>query len=442
MSKFFASSPNSVFFSGAKPTKKELMTSSSIKSSVMWFTVLLGQWVSARAGSIPAFSLLPTKIMGAQLMVSLSSSTNCVYSLQTACAVDSYWTDLTNRLGDGSTISFTFSLFPIAHFYRVVALPGNLLNLLPAAPILNPGETSLPDAVAGLAYSLQVSPAGTGKGPYDLMLSGSPPDGLMATITSNHTANASVQLASNGTNLVAGQRNQFTVSVRDAAGTNFSRLYNLRVISPPPTILTGMVTLKSGANSNIPLLTTNGTPPFTWSLVSGTLPQGVALSPTGILGGIPSDAASEINEDGRYTNLFRLVDSLTDRVTGLPAPRTSSATIVTLVRLSYYLNLILNRPEGPNFGGICVGCHGSAFPPDFSSGSALSVIDVSAGSGHRCDGFYTYVLPEDPFDSLIYEKLTSPPCGDQMPQGGPYFDYTQVGRVFRWINELTPGDND
>jgi hypothetical protein len=67
---------------------------------------------------------------------------------------------------------------------------------------------------------------------------------------------------------------------------------------------------------------------------------------------------------------------------------------------------------------------------------------ISAGTGGQCSGSYTYVVPSDPFNSLLYEKISNPPCGDQMPQGGPYFNYIVTDRVWRWINELTGADDD
>jgi len=391
---------------------------------------------------VPPFRILSVALQNQRATISINSATGSVYSLQTSDVLQTYWTDLTNRPGNGAALSFDTPLTDSRIFYRVAGLPANRLTLLPSSPLLSPGETSLPDATVGIPYAVKISPATTGKAPYDLQFSGSTPDGVSAIVTGNNSSNAVLRLTSTGTNMVAGQRRQLSVSVTDASGSNHIQIYDLRIISPPPAILTTQLTLKSGASTNLLLSATNGTVPLTWTVISGPLPGGIALSAAGTLNGTPTDAASELNEDGLYTNVFQVADSFTDRVTGKILPRTSCGTITTLVRLSYYLNLILNRPNGPAFGGICVGCHGPTFPPDFTSGSALAVIYVNAGTGGQCDGTYTYVVPSDPFNSLLYEKLTGPPCGDQMPQGGPYFNYIQTDRVKRWINELTGGDND
>ena len=391
---------------------------------------------------VPPFHILSIALQNQRATININSATGSVYALQTSDVLQTYWTDLTNRPGNGAALGFDTPLNDSRIFYRVAGFPPNRLTLLPASPLLSPGETSLPDATVGIPYTAEISPATTGKAPYDLQFSGSVPDGVSATVTSNNSSNAALRLTSTGTNLVAGQRRQLTVSVTDASGSNYIHLYDLRIISPPPAILTTQLTLKSGAATNILLTATNGTTPLNWTIISGPLPDGIALSAAGTLNGTPTDAASELNEDGLYTNVFQVADSFTDRVTGKTLPRTSCGTITTLVRLSYYRNLILSRPNGPALGGICVGCHGPAFPPDFSSGSALSVMYISAGTGGQCSGTYTYVVPSDPFNSLLYEKISNPPCGDQMPQGGPYFNYIQVGRVWRWINELTGADDD
>jgi hypothetical protein len=408
-----------------------------------WAFGRLSGWpLQGQTNPVPAFRILSIALKAQLATISINSATGCVYALQTSDGLRSYWTDLTNRPGNGLALGFDSLVSNRRIFYRVVGVPASRLTLFPSSPLLSSGETSLPDATVGSAYALDLSPASTGKGPYDLQLSGSAPDGISATVLSNHTFNALLRLSSSGTNLVAGQRRQFTLSVIDATGTNYNHSYDLRVIASPPGLPTTQITLKTGAAANLFLTATNGTPPFNWTLLSGALPEGIAVSGAGVITGTPTADASELDEDGLYTNVFQVADSFSDRVTGELVPRFSCGTITTLVRLSYQMNLILNRPNGPSFGGICVGCHGPTFPPDFGSGSALSVMYISAGTGGKCDAAYTYVTPGDPYDSLLYEKITSPPCGDQMPQGGPYFNYIQTDRVWRWINELTGADDD
>ena len=127
------------------------------------------------------------------------------------------------------------------------------------------------------------------------------------------------------------------------------------------------VTLKTGAETNLVLAATNGTAPLNWTVLSGALPAGIALSTAGAIMGNPTEDASELNEDGLYTNLFQVTDSFIDRVAGRSSSRSSCGTITTLVRLSYR-NLILNRPKGPAFGGIYRWVPSTGVPTGFHLG--------------------------------------------------------------------------
>ena len=119
--------------------------------------------------------------------------------------------------------------------------------------------------------------------------------------------------------------------------------------------------------------------------------------------------------------------------------------MVTRVRLSYKLNIFAfsrSNPNGPALSSRCVSCHFPGFGPDFSNQSALSVIGVNSGDGGECGTFRTYVTAGDPGLSLIYLKVTTPPCGSRMPLGGAALTAAQAKRLFRWITELTPDDVD
>src|SRR5271166_5824739 len=147
--------------------------------------------------------------------------------------------------------------------------------------------------------------------------------------------------------LSVGQRSQFALTVKDAAGTTLSRWYDVRVLAPAPRILTSQIVFKAGATTNVILISTNGTGPLTWALLSGQAPAGLSFFPSGSFVGTPTLDAAELNETGLYTNVVQVGDSYTDRVTGQTRARTVSQTITQLVRLSYQLNILPDRPEGP-----------------------------------------------------------------------------------------------
>src|SRR5262249_43828958 len=82
--------------------------------------------------------------------------------------------------------------------------------------------------------------------------------------------------ARNGTLTIAGQ----TYTVNQSAGTPGSLTLNTA-----PTLPTG----NSGSSYSVILSASGGTPPYTWSLTSGTLPAGLTLNTAqGIIAGTPT----------------------------------------------------------------------------------------------------------------------------------------------------------
>jgi hypothetical protein len=390
-----------------------------------------------------AVTLSPPVIQANVISFSFDSVAGQVFIVQSAAALGADWTDVTSFPGTGNAINFSGPVSGDQRFYRVKVMVVGSLDLSPSTPVLATGPVSLPDAAVGVAYAEQISPASSGVPPYTMQISGTPPDGVTLSISNNATAGAFVQVASTGAGLVADQRRQFSVTVTDSVNGTVSRNYDLRVVAPPPQISAGLLTFKAGENANVNLTATGGAGALSWSLVSGPLPDGLNLSASGTLTGMPSADAAEKNETGRYTNVIEVADSLTDRVTGALTPRRVTAPVEMLVRLSYVLNLRATRVGGPSFLATCTFCHGLGFEPDFTAPTAAAVIDVGSGSGGLCGTSRVYITPGDTANSLIYLKTSvTPPCGARMPQGGPFLSEQRWKRLERWILELTPADTD
>lgn len=151
---------------------------------------------------------------------------------------------------------------------------------------LSISPATLPDGAVGAAYSQTLTATG-GTAPYVWSLAtGSalppglgldPPTGVLS-----------------GTPLTAGTFN-FTVTVRDSAGTPLtgSRAYTMTI--QPSNVLTITTTSLPGAVVGTPysqtLAASGGTPPYTWSVSVGVLPAGLALDPaTGVISGTPTTA--------------------------------------------------------------------------------------------------------------------------------------------------------
>jgi mono/diheme cytochrome c family protein len=94
---------------------------------------------------------------------------------------------------------------------------------------------------------------------------------------------------------------------------------------------------------------------------------------------------------------------------------------------------IINGP--PN----CNGCHTPPSPTgnlDMSTQAKAyaNLVGQPATSAPSCASeALDLVAPGAPSQSLMYLKVTSPPCGKQMPLGGPYLTAPQVALIQSWI---------
>ena len=98
-------------------------------------------------------------------------------------------------------------------------------------------------------------------------------------------------------------------------------------------------------------------------------------------------------------------------------------------------------------GPVCKTCHqpgGLAPFQDFStqSGAYAALVDVKA-SGPSCGAAgETRVVAGDASQSLLFQKISqaSPPCGSQMPLGGPPLSQAQMSLIENRINEGAKND--
>lgn len=166
--------------------------------------------------------------------------------------------------------------------------------------------TTLPDGTAGSSYASTLSASG-GTAPYSWsIVSGALPPGL--TLSSGGSLG--------GTPTTAGT---YTVSIKvtDGSGAPATRSYTVTVHAattappPPPTTPTTLsisssVTFSSGVVGIVYLpqvaFAVGGTSPYTWSIVSGTVPPGLTFSSGGVLSGTPTTA-------GTYSFTAKVVDA-------------------------------------------------------------------------------------------------------------------------------------
>ena len=194
---------------------------------------------------------------------------------------------------------------------------------------------SLPGGQAGLAYS-QVLTAAGGATPYAwTVTAGSLPGGLSL---------ASGTGVISGTPAAAGT-SSFTVTVTDADSATGTKALSIVVVPAALTVTTA--TLLDGTSGTAgysqTLAATGGTTPYTWSVVSGALPGGLALTgATGVIAGTPSaagdfaftvratDAAAVTADKALTIHVAAAAGVLTVTTASLPAGATGQAYLAQL----------------------------------------------------------------------------------------------------------------
>ncbi len=138
----------------------------------------------------------------------------------------------------------------------------------------------------GVAYSAQINVTPT-TAPYGFSItSGALPPGL--SLSASSTANPTVTLG--GTPTTAGN-STFTLTATDSAGNTASQVYSLAIGAAPITISPGSLPAGTlGTAYSQKLTATGGAGGYTFTLGTGALPDGIALSSAGLLNGIPTAA--------------------------------------------------------------------------------------------------------------------------------------------------------
>jgi prepilin-type N-terminal cleavage/methylation domain-containing protein len=159
---------------------------------------------------------------------------------------------------------------------------GSAFQSLSISIIAGPSITTslLPNGVPHSAYS-QIMTVSGGTSPYSWSISsGYLPGGLTLNTSSG---------AISGTPTTAGTFN-FTVTVSDSLGITDTDALCITIGSFPVNITTGSFSMgKVGVGYNQTLGATGGVTPYTWSLASGSLPNGLTLnSSSGIISGSPT----------------------------------------------------------------------------------------------------------------------------------------------------------
>lgn len=162
--------------------------------------------------------------------------------------------------------------------------------------------TTLPQAVAGQAYSAALQATG-GTPPYTWSLaSGQLPEGLTLNATGGQITGAPTKAGTS----------TFAILITDSAGQTAQISYSITVAAaaqPPVISTTTLPQAVAGQAYSAALQATGGTPPYTWSLASGQLPAGLTLNATsGQIGGIPGAT-------GQFSFVVQVTDASSSKQT-------------------------------------------------------------------------------------------------------------------------------
>jgi mono/diheme cytochrome c family protein len=130
-----------------------------------------------------------------------------------------------------------------------------------------------------------------------------------------------------------------------------------------------------------------------------------------------------------------LVTACSSSSSGTPAAATPSddagASTGTVTFTQVYSDIISQD---------CVSCHNpagdgvTAGKLDMSSqATAFSNLVGVAAAGEACGGKGTRVVAGDADNSILYQKVTSPTCGSQMPLGGTALSNDKTEEIETWI---------
>jgi hypothetical protein len=169
---------------------------------------------------------------------------------------------------------------------------------------------ALPNATVGVPYSQTLTAAG-GVPPYAWSPAGPLPAPLAAL-----SLNASTG-AITGTPSAAASASSFPVTVTDSTGITAKQTFMLAIVTPPVIATMSLPNGTAGVNYSQSLTASGGTPPYQWTILSGSLPSGLSLSSNGGITGTPG-----------VTGAFSFTVQLTD-ATGVTAKEALTLTVIS-----------------------------------------------------------------------------------------------------------------
>ncbi len=167
------------------------------------------------------------------------------------------------------------------------------------------GVCALGPGNVGTFFNQAISQSGgQGPPPFDWSLvAGVLPDGL----TLNDPRQCGVHCVTISGTPTTVQTTTFTIQVQDGVGTTAQQDFSLTTNPPRPVVITTPANCCNpgtvGASYTVQLFSDGGVRPHQWALVSGQLPPGLTLDPSGLISGTLTAA-------GTFTFTVSVTDSL------------------------------------------------------------------------------------------------------------------------------------
>jgi hypothetical protein len=356
------------------------------------------QTLAAAGGSGSGYTLTVTSgSLPAGLV--LNSTTGAITGTPTAAGPSNFTVQVTDSAGGKGTQNFTLT---------IVAAP-----TITTAP-------ALPSGTVGVAYTTVTLAASDGTPPYLWsIITGSLPPGLSLDATTGTIT---------GTPTQSGPSN-FTVQVKDAKQVTATKQFSITIaagltITTAPVLPRGTV----GIGYSVFISAAGGTPPYTWSVVSGSLPNGLTLvSSTGEIRGFPSSSGSfpftvKITDSASVTATKDFTLTVAGALTFTTPPILPSAA----AGVPYSQPLAASGGNPPYSFNITAG----ALP----NGLSLSTVSNLITGTPVSSGTFTFTIQVKDSNSVTVSQvftltvsaglvITTPP---QLPQGAVNSPYSQA----------------
>jgi uncharacterized repeat protein (TIGR03803 family) len=187
------------------------------------------------------------------------------------------------------------------------------------SPPLQVTTVSLPNGTNGAVYSQALAATG-GQTPYNWsLISGSLPTGL--TLATNGVISGTP--TTNGTD-------NFTVQVTDPFSATATQTLALTVVSLQVTT-SALAYGTNGLGYSQQLSAANGHPPYSWSLLSGSLPTGLTLASNGLISGTPTTNGTFKFTAEVTDTLFSTATQVLSLTISLPFIYTISSGMITIM---------------------------------------------------------------------------------------------------------------